>query len=118
MSVETPRLDGIIEEFVKNHSHDVSEDQIDLLSQALRNDIIKETMQLRVTKEALDYKRKLLCGIRITLVIETIFLAFFVGLIVNQTTNLIPERFCWCVIIVSLLLCVLLVVAATSEPKS
>lgn len=56
-------------------------------------------------------KQKILRKFKVTLIIETIFIAFLIGIIVNQVTNLIPNK--WIIstsiIIVALLVCVLMV---------
>lgn len=71
----------------------------------------------KVAEEAKQYKRQLLQKVRISLIVETIFIAFLVGIVVNQVTNLIPKQHWWLVIIISLGLCVFMVILATVEPK-
>jgi len=59
----------------------------------------------------------LLQKVRISLIVETIFIAFLVGIVVNQVTNLIPKQHWRLAIIISMGLCVFMVILATVEPK-
>ena len=73
----------------------------------------------RVDEEVKAYKRQALQTLKRSLIVEAILVAFFVGIIVNQVTNIIPELWYCCLgaIIVSLIVCVLLVMLGTTEPK-
>ena len=89
------------------------------IEKAVRSAVLKDTYQIlgknllsRAKEEANTEKRRLVKRFKITLIIETIFIAFLVGIIVNQVTNLIPDH--WLIsaitIIGSLLLCVLMLI--------
>lgn len=116
-----------VKDFCRNNEH-LSEEEIDTLSNTIKNDIWNnalpfmkqnqlEEFQKQAKKEAKTYKKNLIRKMKISIIVETIFLAFCVGIIVNQVTNIIPSQYCWHVIIISLLICVSLVMLATIEPK-
>ncbi len=78
-----------------------------------------EKAKARVDEEVKSYKRKAFQTLKRSIIIEAILVAFFVGIIVNQVTNVIPELWYCCLgaIVISLIVCVLLIMLVTSEPK-
>ena len=71
----------------------------------------------RVDEEVKSHKRRALQALKLSLIIETIFLAFLVGIVVNQVTNLIPPEGLWIAIFGSLIISAFIVFIATLEPK-
>lgn len=114
-------LDKIVKHYVeslhKNGSNIPDNEKISI-SEALKSKILqevfikfKDSFHAKVRTEAADEKRKILKKFKTTLIIETLVIAFLIGIIVNQVTNLIPEH--WfvstAIIVISLLICVLMV---------
>lgn len=93
--------------------------KMNILEEALPQISEKKLSEARqkVEEEARQYKKQLLQKVRISLIVETIFIAFLVGIVVNQVTNLIPKQHWWLAIVISLGLCVFMVILATVEPK-
>lgn len=109
-NIPQDELNSIIESF----KHQVSKDAIPRIE---KDEL--EKAKARVDEEVKAYKRQALQTLKRSLIIEAILVAFFVGIIVNQVTNIIPELWYCCLgaIIVSLIVCVLLVMLGTTEPK-
>lgn len=124
------RLDKVVGYYVRHacHSGVTDQDELDEIAQAIKMMILEEALPQiaesklnealqKVEEEAKQHKKKLLQDIKITLIIETIFIAFLVGIMVNQVTNLIPKEHCIAAIIISLLLCGFMVSLAAAAPK-
>lgn len=109
-SVSQEEFHAIVEAFKRQ----VAEDAIPYIEKAEF-----EEAKARVNAEVKAYKRKALRALKRSLIVEAIFVAFFVGVIVNQVTNIIPKLWYCCLgaILVSLIVCVLLVILGTMEPK-
>ena len=101
-----------------------SDDELHSMELGVRTELLQEAFQLfknsllnKAQKQAEEEKQKILRKFKITLIIETIFIAFLIGIIVNQVTNLIPNK--WVIstiiIIVSLLVCVFMVLLAVEK---
>lgn len=120
-------FDEIVGSYVKNYCQTqgaFSEDQVEVLTNTLKNEILEEATLLinednkkKIKREAKNYKRKQLQKLKLSLIIETIFLAFCIGIIVNQVTNLISADHIWHVIIIFSIISVLIVIVATVDPK-
>lgn len=90
-----------------------------ILAEALpqiSEDKLNDALQ-KAEEEARQYKKKLFQNIKVSIIVETIFIAFLVGIMVNQVTNLIPPELCLAAIIIPLVLCTLMVILTTEEPK-
>ena len=124
------QLDKVVGYYVRHICHSGVTDQEELaaITEAVKINILEETLpqisaqrlteaNRRVEEEARQYKRRLLQNVKISLIVETILIAFLVGIAVNQVTSLIPSQYCLWAIIISLVLCVLMVMLATAEPK-
>lgn len=124
------RLDKVVGYYVRHacHSGVTDQDELAEITEAIKMNILEEALPQisegklnealqKVEEEAKQHKKELLQNIRITLIVETIFIAFLVGIIVNQVTNLIPKEHCIAAIIISLLLCGFMVLLATASPK-
>lgn len=90
----------------------VLSDEKDEQINQMRKEAIKEAK-----KEAKSYKKSLFKKVRRSIIIETIFVAFLIGIIVNQVTFLIPENtlIAFFTIIISLLICVLFIMIETDK---
>lgn len=124
------RLDKVVGYYVRHacHSGVTDQDELAEITEAIKMNILEEALPQisenklneaiqKAEEEAKQHKKELLQNIKITLIAETIFVAFFVGIIVNQVTNLIPKEHCIAAIIISLLLCGFMVLLATAAPK-
>lgn len=80
----------------------------------IKNEQIQQ-MKQEAKKEAKSYKKSLFKKVRTTLIIETIFVALLVGIMVNQFTILLPSNSSGLIIIVCLLLCILLIWLETGK---
>ena len=119
------RLDRIIEiyathEQLYNSATSTPEDKafvLHILKEAVLSDVKDEQMKKEIIKEVKSYKQSLFKKVRRNIIIETIFVAFLIGIIVNQVTFLIPEKIlvaCF-TIVISLLVCVLLIMIETEK---
>lgn len=84
---------------IKENTEAVDEE---VLTRAVRQNVIEDAYaelvaegKHQAVEEVKQYKRNLLEKLKRTVIIETIFIAFLVGLIVNQVTNLIPPGIYW-----------------------
>ena len=124
------QLDTVIAYYVRHKLRcDVpNEDEFGEIVEAIKTNILEEALpqisekklseaREKVEEEARQYKKQLLQKVRISLIVETIFIAFLVGIVVNQVTNLIPKQHWRLAIIISMGLCVFMVILATVEPK-
>ena len=124
------RLDKVVGYYVRHacHSGVTNQDELAEITEAIKMNILEEALPQisekklnealqKAEEEAKQHKRELLQNIKITLIVETIFIAFLVGIIVNQATNLIPKEHCLAAIIISLILCAFMVMLAAAEPK-
>lgn len=124
------RLDKVVGYYVRHacHSGVTNQDELAEITEAIKMNILEEALPQisekklnealqKAEEEAKQHKRELLQNIKITLIVETIFIAFLVGIIVNQATNLIPKEHCLEAIIISLILCAFMVMLAVAEPK-
>lgn len=118
-NVET-MLDKIVRYYVisrLNKTNSLSKAEIENITKGILSEVIKDTYQNldsklleKSKKEAFAEKQKILNKFKITLIIETLFIAFLVGLIVNQATNFIDNQpVSFTTIIISLLLCVIFI---------
>lgn len=84
------------------------------IEQAVRSEILEDASKIisrdLAKKEANKEKKKILKKFTITLIIETLFIAFLVGIIVNQATIFIPVNHIAGItaIVISLLLCIII----------
>lgn len=132
------KFDQIIESYVKSvlsNEAKSNPDSISRLSDALKQDILsdvadEEVKQLRkkaeqeaelhkkhIISEAEQYKKNIIKKAERSLIYEAIFIAFLVGMVVNQVTNLVPQSGWWAggIILGALLVCVLLIRAETER---
>lgn len=132
------RLDQVVETYVKTILKDEEKanlSSITNISEAVKADIVsdlrsKEIRQMKedvkaeadrymqnVIAEAEGHKKRIIKKAEKGLIYEAIFIAFLVGMIVNQVTYLIPASGFWAgvIIIVALLVCVLLIRAETGK---
>ena len=118
-NVET-MLDKIVRYYVisrLNKTNSLSKAEIEEITKGIHSEVIKNTYQNldrklleKAKKEAFFEKQKILNKFKINLIIETLFIAFLVGLIVNQVTNFIDNQpVSFITIIISLLLCVIFI---------
>lgn len=127
------QLDKVVGYYVRHACHSGVTDQEELaqITEAIKMNILKETLpqisesmlseaKQKVEEEAKQYRKKLFQRVKVSLIIETIFIAFLVGIIVNQVTNLIPDK-PWLVapfvIIGSLAVCILMIFLAAAGSK-
>lgn len=124
------RIDKIVGYYVRHacHSGVIDQDELAEITEAIKMNILEESLPQisekklneatqKIEEEAKEYKRKLLQKIKVTIIIETMFIAFLVGIVVNQVTYLIPNKYWPLAILISLVLCVFMVILATAEPK-
>ena len=124
------QIDKVVGYYVKHicHSNIIDQDELDEITEAIKMNILEEALPQisekklnevtqKVEEEAKEYKKKLLQNIKISIIVETIFIAFLFGIVVNQVTYLIPNKYWSLAIVISLVLCVLMVILATAEPK-
>ena len=118
----TSRLDQVIEVFAEHEQlynpatvapkekSFILSNYKDLILSDVRDEEIRQ-MKKEIQKEAAAYKHSLFKKVRTSIIVETIFVAFLIGLIVNQVTYLLPQSYFWAgsIIVVSLLLCVLFI---------
>lgn len=104
--------------FLSSEGKTFSDDELHIMETGIRTKLLEEACKILKTnllknaqEQAEAEKQKILRKFKVTLIIETIFIAFLIGIIVNQVTNLIPNK--WIIstsiIIVALLVCVLMV---------
>ena len=104
--------------FLSSEGKTFSDDALHIMETGIRTKLLEEACKILKTnllknaqEQAEAEKQKILRKFKVTLIIETIFIAFLIGIIVNQVTNLIPNK--WIIstsiIIVALLVCVLMV---------
>jgi Flp pilus assembly protein TadB len=88
----------------------------ELISSDLRDQFIRQ-LKKDACEEAKRYKKSLFKKVRTSIIIETILVAFLVGLIVNQVTSLLTGYAvsATIIIVVSLLLCILLIWLETGK---
>lgn len=132
------KFDQVIECYVKSVLSDEEKGNLTSISRlagALKQDLLsdvkdEEVKQLRkeakedaerykegIISEAENYKKNAIKKVERTLIYEAIFIAFLVGMVVNQATNLVPKSDWWAggIILGALLICVLLVRAETGK---
>lgn len=132
------KFDQVIESYVKSVLSDEEKNNptsISRLADALKQDLLsdvndEEVKQLRkeakkeadrykedIISEAENHKKNIIRKAERSLIYEAIFIAFLVGMIVNQVTNLVPNSGWWAggIIFGALLLCVLLVRGETGK---
>lgn len=129
---EKTLFDRVVEYYARHKSNpgSISQDELNDILGAFKRQVLEDAIpqiekselekaKARVNEEASAYKRKVFQNLRRSLIIEAIFVAFLVGIVVNQVTWLIPEAWNWClgVIAISLIVCTLLVVLSTTEPE-
>lgn len=134
---DTELLDNVIKSYVTGSGEKkgkrFTKKQTEVMASALKGKIVSEELiplvsesQLRVEKkkieqEAKAYKAKIFSRLRVTLIFETIFVAFLVGIVVNQATagiSWLSERLNWISwgsVIIALLVCILVVILGTSN---
>lgn len=104
--------------FLSSEGKTFSDDELHIMETGIRTKLLEEACKILKTnllknaqEQAEAEKQKILRKFKVTLIIKTIFIAFLIGIIVNQVTNLIPNK--WIIstsiIIVALLVCVLMV---------
>ncbi len=122
MSRPKNMLDTIVAAYVETFRKGryIDQAEMDQIIESLKKQVLDDAVPLfeetelekarkDIELEVRAYRKKLLHKLTVSIIIETIFIAFIVGLIVNQVTNLIPDRFGIWVIIVGMLICVLFV---------
>lgn len=127
---EKPLFDIVIDYYARHRSNpsNIPLDELNSIKKSFKYQVAKDAIpwiekeelekaKARVEEEVKSYKRKALQALKLSLIIETIFLAFLVGIVVNQVTNLIPPEGLWIAIIVSLIVSAFIVYLATLEPK-
>lgn len=120
-------FDQVVEAYVKsvlNEEEKKNPSSVDMVANSLKEAILKDLRKdesILLSKEAKEdarsYKKTLIRKVKRTLIYETIFLAFLVGMIVNQATSFVPEKpyFAMGVIVVALIVCALLICAETGK---
>ena len=122
-------FDQVVEHYIQQFrpkGSNISDFEMENIFQSVKKNIRDEVMDFieeeerkkilnKIEGEAKDYRKKLFRKVKVTIIVETIFVAFLVGLIVNQVTSLIPQVYCWGVIILSFLACVLLIFLETKD---
>lgn len=112
-------LDIMITDYVEKFQKDryIEQNELEQIHSSIRQQVLTNALPLieKEAKKAVDndvkkYKRQLLKKLRISIIVETIFLAFIVGIIVNQVTIYIPKEFSIFAILFGSLICVLLVI--------
>ena len=117
-------FDQVVEHYIQQFrpkGSNISDFEMENIFQSVKKNIRDEVMDFieeeerkkilnKIEGEAKDYRKKLFRKVKVT-----IFVAFLVGLIVNQVTSLIPQVYCWGVIILSFLACVLLIFLETKD---
>ncbi len=129
---EETLFDGVVDCYVRHKckSDEIPQDEFHNIVEAFKLQLLKDAAsqiekdelekgKARADEEVKAYKRKTFQALKRSLIVEAILVAFCVGIIVNQVTTVIPEVWNYCigVIIISLLVCVLLVILGTAEPK-
>ena len=90
-----------VRSFAEHDSASHKEEELQQIEKAVMKQILDDSLLLieektleegqeKVRREIADYKRAMMRRLRISLIVETIFLAFVVGIVVNQVTELIP----------------------------
>ena len=128
MSKPETMLDIVIAYYVEKYrgGRFVENNELKEINNSIRQLVLSEALPLiekekleeakrKVEQDIKSYRRKLLRELRVSLIVETIFIAFVVGIIVNQVTNYISERYSVLTVVIGILLCVLLVLLLTSE---
>lgn len=115
-------IDKIVNHYVMSHlssgGKTFPDNELRSIETGIRTKLLEEAYKIfktdllkKAQEQAEAEKQKILRKFKVTLIIETIFIAFLIGVIVNQVTNLIPNK--WIIstsiIIVALLVCVLMV---------
>ncbi len=129
---EKTLFDRVVEYYARHKCTpgNISQDEFNNILGAFKHQVLKDAIpqiekdelheaQMRVNEEVRAYKRKAFQTLKRSLIVEAILVAFFVGIIVNQVTNVIPEVWYCCLgaIVISLIICLLLVILGTAEPK-
>lgn len=113
---------NIVKYYVTSHlnskENNLSDSEKIGIEQGIRSEVLKEVHGMlgrdlldKAKEDANKAKRKIVKKFKITLIIETLFIGFLIGIIVNQVTNLIPRctHISLAVIIIAFLACVLMV---------
>lgn len=127
---EKTLFDRVVEYYARHKCNpgNISQDEFNNILGAFKHQVLEDAIpkiekdelekaKVRVDEEVKSYKRKALQALKLSLIIETIFLAFLVGIVVNQVTNLIPPEGLWIAIFLSLIVSAFIVYIATLEPK-
>lgn len=99
--------------FIRTEDNIPESEQISI-EQAVRSEVLENASKIisrdLAKKEANKEKKKILKKFKITLIIEALFIAFLVGIIVNQVTLFIPVNHIAGItaIVTSLLLCIII----------
>lgn len=108
-------LDNIVNNYVDSLNIDNDKNKIReadrlFISNSVKSELqrgffikFKKSLLIKAKEEAEKEKRKIISRFKITLIIETIFIAFLVGIIVNQVSSLLPVQ--WYIILIALILC-------------
>ncbi len=123
-------FDRVVEYYARHKCNpgNISQEEFSNILGAFKHQVLQDAIpqiekeeldkaKARVDEEVKSHKRKALQALKLSLIIETIFLAFLVGIVVNQVTNLIPPEGLWIAIFVSLIVSAFIVYIATLEPK-
>lgn len=115
-------LDTIVADYVKKfkRAQSIEQTEMEQIIDSIKKQVLAdafplfEEMELEKAREKAEldvqaYKKKLLHRVTVSIIVETIFIAFIVGIIVNQVTELIPDQYGIVVIVVGILVCVLFV---------
>lgn len=132
----SPMFDAILEKYIreksKSQDEGFSEDDLGCIVKSLKDNILQNELfplaklkmereeKQKIDEQAKKYKEKIYSKLEVTIIVETIFIAFLVGLIVNQVTNWLDGCFEWqsaVVVIISLIICTLIVIVGTAKAK-
>lgn len=131
-------LDQVIESYIKSLLSDEEKNNLASISRlagSLKQDILSDVKDEEIKKlikeakndadrykenlisEAENHKKKIIRNAERSLIYEAIFIAFLVGMIVNQVTGFVPKSGWWAggIILSALLVCILLVYAETGK---
>lgn len=121
MSNPNSMFDNIVKYYVTSRlnskENNLSDSEKIGIEQGIRSEVLKEVHGMlgrdlldKAEEDANKAKRKIVKKFKITLIIETLFIGFLIGIIVNQVTLFIPVHWIAGVIaiVVSLILCVII----------
>lgn len=110
-------FDNMVKHYVASFirtKNNIPESEKISIEQAVRSEVLENASKIisrdLAKKEANKEKKKILKKFKITLIIEALFIAFLVGIIVNQVTLFVPVNHIAGItaIVISLLLCIII----------